>query len=123
MSEYNIAPETMEKKLPSRVYYVFSPEDDTVLIAMGVKINGDTIRWFDTVKERIMLVGQIEEKDLNGQVVFRRSNQESGGTYTFIPLDLKVYEEKVKHQLIAGVTFEDEEQMLTSLEKTRESAW
>lgn len=115
-------PEKMEKKLPARAYYVSSPEDNTVLVALDVKISGNTIRWFDSVKERAMNIGQIVAESPDS-LTFQRAQQEGGATYTFEPLNLDIYRQKVKDKLLSGRECENEEQMLEALEKTRLNAW
>jgi len=111
-----------ERKLPARVYYVFSPEDKTVLLAMDVLIGGNTIHWFDTVKERIMHISKIQ-KEIPTEFIFERSEQEGGGMYTFSPLTLSTYTKKVKNHVLIPDEFQNEEEMFRAFEKTRGNAW
>jgi len=112
----------MEKKSLDGVYYVFSSKDNTVLLAFDVEINDDVIRWFDTIKERVMRATSIMEENIN-KFVFQRAEEEGGGIYIFMPLNLEIYREKVKDRLLSGREFEDEEQMFAAIKKTKESAW
>jgi hypothetical protein len=111
-----------EKKLPGKVYYVYSPDDDTVLIAMDVIISDNNIRWFDTIKERIMTIEKILS-DNSSEFVFKRSQEEGGQIYTFVPLTLNIYKEKVKQYLVSPQDFENEEEMFKAFEETKKNAW
>ncbi|MBI4692360.1 MAG: hypothetical protein HY773_02950 [Candidatus Terrybacteria bacterium] len=112
----------VEKKLPARVYYVFSPEDDTVLLALDIRISGDTISWFDTVKERIMHISQIQAED-SDRLILKTPEQEGGKVYVFTPLTLEIYKDKVKKRILVPQEFKNKEEMLQAFEKTRENAW
>lgn len=111
-------------KLESRVYFVSSEKDKTVLLAMDVKIdeNEKTIGWFDTVKERLMYYEFIVDPNDN-HFVFQRSEKEGGDTYIFIPLSLEIYNKKVKNRILIPKDFESEEDMLKIFEETKNNAW
>ncbi len=114
---------TKIKKLPGRVYFVKASNDDTsVLIAMNIYTDSRTISWFDTVKERIMGIEKIVDKK-SDHFVFERAHSEGGGKYTFVPMTLKIYNQKVKKNILVPQEVTDEEEMLKAFEKTRESAW
>jgi hypothetical protein len=105
------------------VCYVASPEDTTVLIAFDIRMEGDNfISWFDTVKERRMRVGEIIE-DTPECFVFRRNDGQQKSTYTFMPMTLDIYNEKVKHKILIPKAFADEKEMQRAFEKTKENAW
>ena len=108
--------------LNHRVYYVFSPEDDSVLLALDIKISNDLIKWFDTVKERIMYIDEIFD-DNPKHFVFKLKDKNNIGVYTFLPITLKIYEEKVKNKILIPQNFSNEELMLRSFEETKENAW
>lgn len=108
--------------LPARVSYVVAPNDSSVLIAMDVRFQDHTIRWFDTVKERIMTVARVVDMD-PAHFVFERSAGEGGGTYTFVPLTLERYRANVQPHLLARKDFDTEEDLFTAFERTREEAW
>ena len=105
-----------------KIYYASCQSDNTVLIAMDIKIseNQKTISWLDTVKERITEIESIEEND-PGYFVFKI--KENGQIYTFIPMTLEIFREKVKDRILIPQDFETEDQMLAALEKTRENIW
>jgi len=110
------------KSIPGRVFFVSSSSDSTVLIALDVVVQGAYIRWFDTVKERVMKVKEILDKN-PAHFVFEREEGEGGGMYTFIPMTSEIYNEKVKRHLLAPQDFADEEAMLKAFEETRQNAW
>ena len=111
-------------KLSERVYYVVCPKDDTVLVALDVLIDSEPrmIEWFDTVKERKMRVGKIIDNNQK-HFVFERAEDDGGGEYTFVPMDLKIYDKSVRGHLLFKREFTDEEEMLKAFEGTYENAW
>lgn len=111
-------------KLESRVYFVSSEKDKTVLLAIDVKIdeNEKTVGWFDTVKDRLMYYESIVDPD-DKHFVFQRSEKEGEGTYTFTPLILEIYREKVKNRILIPQDFKTEEDMLKAFEETKNNAW
>ena len=112
----------MKRNLPGRVYYVSSDKDDTVLLGLDVKINDKMISWFDTVKGRSMEIGGIIGEN-EKKFVFKRSEGEGGQVYTFVLLDLEIYEKSVRKWLTSSKSFDNEESMLEAFEKSREDAW
>ena len=107
--------------LPEPVYYIESPEDDTVLVGIGVAIetNADgptTITWYDTSHERAMTAEEIHQED--GRFAFKRSAAEGGQSYKFIPMDLSIYNDKVKHELMSGKDFDSKEELIRAFLKT-----
>lgn len=115
---------TKIKKLPGRVYFVeASNGDSTVLIAMDIYYtDGQTVRWFDTVKERVMGIEKVIDKK-RGHFVFERAEAEGGGKYTFVPMTLKTYNQKVKKNILVPQEAVDEEEMLKAFEATHKNAW
>jgi hypothetical protein len=114
---------TSKRIFEHRVCYVTSPEDTTVLIAFDIQMESDeTIRWFDTIKERRMRVGEIIE-DTHEHFIFKRNDHQQKGTYTFMPMTLDIYNEKVKHKILIPKAFADEKEMQRAFEKTKENAW
>ena len=109
------------KKLPARVHHVFSLEDDTVLVALDVKLRDNEIEWFDTTKERRMAVKKIIE-DSPDRFAFERADGK-GGAYLFRPLTLDLYRKHVQKSLLAQKDFATEEEMLAALEQTKKTAW
>ena len=112
------------EKLPAPVYYVESPNDDTVLVALDVTIkhrvfdNKDNIlvSWFDTAYDRNMEASEIIKQGDN--FAFKRSEQEGGGVYSFTPMNLELYYNKVKSHLIAGSDFTNQEDMINAFQRT-----
>jgi len=114
---------TSKRIFEHRVCYVSSPDDTTVLVAFDVEIKNDgSIGWFDTVKERRMRIGEILD-DTPERFVFKRNDGQQKVLYTFIPMTLDMYNEKVKHKILMPKTFTDEKEMLAAFEKTKENAW
>lgn len=109
-------------KLPNRVYYVSSPHDETVLLAMLTQHNGSIIRWFDSVKERCMYIKKIMVNNEN-QFEFERADDEGGGVYTFTPVTLEIFNTHIKSRLLSPQQFDDKEKLLQTLEDTINSAW
>jgi hypothetical protein len=113
--------EERREQLPASVYYVKSPEDDTVLVGMDVEISrrgGDTtVSWFDTVKERRMGAELVSE-DMDN-FTFKRLEQEGGGTYSFVPMSLDVYDNSVKSYLQNGKDFDNQEDLTAAFLETK----
>ena len=100
----------MDKIRYQDVYYVSSPQDETVLLATHVIASGAVVRWLDTVKERVMAVERWIEHTPRS-IIFERSKKEGGGTYTFTPLTLEIYQENVKSKLMSPKEFQTEREM------------
>jgi hypothetical protein len=122
MTENMFTKKMQGNKLPVPVYSVSSPEDDTVLLAMDVKIKHGFISWFDSTKERVMGIENIEEKP-NGELIFHSKADEGNREYTFTPLTLDIYKKHVQKKLLAGKDFDNEEDMLKAIESTKKNAW
>lgn len=114
---------TKIRKLPGRVYFVEASNNDaSVLIAMNVYTDGRIIRWFDTIKERVMGIEKIINQKAN-HFSFLRAKAEGGGKYTFIPLTIEIYNQKVKQHILVPQDVSDEEKMLKAFEETFKDAW
>ena len=107
--------------LPARVYFVSSPEDGTVLVAMDILIQNNRITWFDTIKERTMEISKIEDGNPE-HFVFERAG-EPLRTYTFVPMSLDIYRSKVKSGLVQGKDFATEEELFLAFEETKKDVW
>ncbi len=103
------------------VYFISSPEDETVLIGMEVTLRGDYLEWFDTTRERIMRVSDIKESSIGYVVKVPIDNEVR--TYTFTPLTLELYNLHVRDKLLAGKDFTDIESLHTAIEATKTEAW
>lgn len=112
----------MAKKLKGRVWYVESEKDSTVLVAMNIQIRGEFVSWFDTNKGRLMKVARVLNPSKEN-FVFERAPEEGGGTYTFKPMTLEIYNSKVKNGLKKPENFNKEEMMLASFEESLKEAW
>ena len=117
--------EETREKLPEPVYYIESPDDDTVLIGVDVTIERDgnsteaaRISWYDTARERIMTAAETKQED--GYFAFKRSEAEGGGTYYFAPMDLETYNNEVRERLAGGQTFESNEELIQAFLATLE---
>lgn len=115
------------EKLPEPVYYVESPDDETVLVGIDVTIEPEKINdknvavvsWYDTVHQRRMAASETSKKD--GYFAFRRIEQEGGGEYFFAPMDLELYNDKVKNRLTNGKDFDNKEDLIKAFLKTTEN--
>ncbi|KKS44456.1 hypothetical protein A2567_00275 [Candidatus Azambacteria bacterium RIFOXYD1_FULL_42_11] len=106
-----------------RVYYMSSPDDDTVLIALDIKISDyGFIEWFDTIKDRIMRVGEIIDNN-SEHFVFQRNDGQTKSTYTLIPMTIDIYNDKIKNKILIPKEFATKEKMLTAFEETKNNAW
>ncbi len=113
----------VREKLPEPVYYVKSPTDATVLVAIDVAvINRRWVTWFDTVKERGMEAAVILD-NYPRHFSFRRTEGEGGHSYTFVPMSLDIYNTLVKERLLHGQDFSDQEAMIQAFLQTQKEAW
>ena len=110
------------EKLPGRVYYVECPVDPSVLLAIDTQIKGDYVRWFDTVKERMMKIAQVLENEPT-KFAFQREDSPEQGLYSFTPLNLEIYNRAVKPHLANGQDFADDESMLKAIEESKDNSW
>lgn len=114
------------EKLPKPVYYIESPNDDTVLVGINVTIDHDRIgeqeiskiSWYDTSHERIMTASETRRK--YDYFAFKRIDQEGGGFYYFTPMNLEIYNNKVKQHLAAGSDFTNNEDLIRAFLATIE---
>lgn len=106
------------------VYYVFCPDDQTVLLARDIVVSPErkTITWFDTIKDRVMHYREISDSDPN-HFVFEREQRTGRAVYTFVPLTLDIYNEIVKYHIIVPRTFSSAEEMIEAFEETKKNAW
>ena len=112
------------ERLPEPVYYIESPDDESVLVGINVSIYRNknttdaTITWYDTAYERIMTAAEIQTNDKC--FAFRRREDEGGGTYYFEPMNLNLYNEHVKEKLIDGKDFKDHNDLIDAFLNTIE---
>ena len=78
--------------------------------------------WHDTNKERIMLAEVILDKDPE-HYSFKRTTGEGGGIYTFVPMNLGIYNDSVRTRLIDGKEFPDEQSMINAFLEAKDDAW
>lgn len=112
----------MRTALMEKIYYVECAEDSTVLVAIDVELEGEQIRWFDTVKERAMRVREVLDSNPR-HFVFVRNDGKQSGTYTLTPMDIETYNTKVRARLINGKEFSLKEEMLAAFEETKKDVW
>lgn len=111
----------MEIVSRNKIYFVEADHDKTVLVAINLRLEGDFVVWFDTVKERMMRCKQIVE-NTEGALAFERDDGD-GGVYRFVPLTLDIYNTVVKKRLISGGDFPDEQTMYEAFLETKRGAW
>lgn len=117
-NEDNMEKSASMEKLPKPVYYVESPNDDTVLIGINVTVEHyrenaksvTIVNWYDTTHERRMLADEISHE--GDFFAFKRAEQEGGGFYYFSPMNLDIYNDKVKKRLNTGGIFTNEEDLI-----------
>ena len=112
----------MRETLPEPVYYVESPEDDSVLVGIDVAVTrrGDgkvVATWHDTTHERGMIMTQM--KKVGQYFGFKRIETEGGQHYYFTPMNLEVYNAKVKDKL-GRIEFQNKEEMIKAFLETAE---
>ena len=120
-------PETIA--LPKSVYYIESPDDSTVLVGIDVNITSFNhgakrlyeVSWYDTTHDRKMLASQTDAK--GEYFAFKRDETEGGGTYFFTPMNLKVYDAKVRDQLSNAPAFDNPDDMIKAFLKTKENSY
>lgn len=115
------------QELPAAVYYIWSDRERShVLVGMDVvaekvMVRGRPmvrVRWFDTNRDVSMeAVRFFCEGEIWG---FERAPEEGGGKYYFQPMTLEVYEQKVKGQLMNGLDFANEEEMIEAFLRSGE---
>ena len=117
--------ESSTEKLPKPVYYVESPDDGTVLIGIDVTVehykrgmeSTTIVNWYDTSHERRMLADKIERKD--DYLAFKRAEREGGGFYYFSPMNLDIYNSKVKNRLDTDGVYASEEDLIKAFLDSR----
>ena len=100
------------------VYYVESPTDHTVLIAMDVAIEREekdgeivyVVNWYDTNRMRGMTTLKIEQKD-DGGFSFKRIEGLKDREYSFVPMNLEIYNTKVRPELFNAPEFASNEEL------------
>jgi hypothetical protein len=106
-----------------RLYYVSSPTDKTVLLAIDPVMEHDAIVWFDTNKERIKPIFKITD-DSEGHFSFiTYDDQGASEQYTFIPLTVTLYEQQIKRRLKDPRPYQNERHLFELLLATKKSAW
>ena len=126
MADNNAEKAGNKEKLPKPVYYIESPDDNTVLVGIDTIIEHDKIgdqefskiSWYDTKYERIMTASETMQK--GDYFAFKRIDQEGGGTYYFAPMNLDIYNNKVRDYLINGRDFTNDDDLIKAFLETLE---
>ncbi len=120
---FNLKNDELRERLPESVYYIESPNDGTVLIAINVRVqynvdaeNRAVVSWFDTVRGRSMLAVDIYKN--GSKFAFERDESEGGGFYLFTPMSLEIYNKKIKEHLVAAGSFENNDDLINSFLNT-----
>lgn len=114
--------EAMET-LPAPVYYIESPNDDTVLVGINVEIRRNaeddaSVSWFDTTHVRTMRATELTKKD--DFFAFRRADEDGGGEYYFQPMNVAIYEAKIKDKLVDGGDYDNDDELIKAFLETAE---
>lgn len=86
-------------------YYVSSPTDDSVLIALDPKLTERYVEWFDSVRDRMFEVVKVNEQ---GQVIIVETER---GTFKFEPMTIELYERHIKRKVDGQPAFYSTEQV------------
>ena len=125
MEHINSRLQSKESEFTYPAYYVESSSkdnrtDDTVLVAIDVKIRENYIEWFDTEKHRQFLATNTDLGD-DGSISF--TNPKSGMSYQLTPLTLDTYNANVKnHMYGSSLNFNTEEELWEALLSSVEDA-
>lgn len=94
------------------MYYVESPQDGSVRLAIDVIWNQDsnTISWFNTLRTITFSVAEVLSANPE-YFTFARAEAEGGGLYTLMPLSLEIYNKKIKPALRQPPHFDNEGQL------------
>ena len=93
-----------------QIFYVSADGDSSVLLAIDVKIEGEYISWYDTVKYRTFHVDS-QLSSVGGGVIFTSE----GRGFNLIPLTLETYRQKVKSNLLKAQEFATQGEMESAL--------
>lgn len=98
-----------------RTFLVKSPTDETVLVAINPKYKPEfrALTWWDTVKERVVVVNEMTLKDNTLSI-----KDVDGAQYLFTPLSLELYKSEVKSKLYNPKDFGNEEEMDKAFQET-----
>lgn len=106
----------MNRDFEEQVYYVESDRDESVLVAVGLKIQRSIrdggvyfLEWFDTVYWRRMTASEVWTE--NGELFFKRIEPEGGGMYHFMPMTVATYNQFVRDELFEAKDFIDDEEV------------
>jgi hypothetical protein len=59
----------------------------------------------------------------DSEFTFRTPSDEGGKIYTFTPLTLETYKNKIKNKLPSPRDFDNEEEMFRAFEETKKNVW
>lgn len=106
----------MNRDFEEQVYYVESDRDESVLVAVGLKIQKGIrdggvyfLEWLDTVYWRRMTASEVWTE--NGELFFKRIEPEGGGMYHFMPMTVATYNQFVRDELFEPKDFTDDEEV------------
>jgi hypothetical protein len=88
-----------------QTYFVESPNDDTVLLAIDVRLDEGQVEWFDTVRDRAFPVRACRETRDGVFVVTDHTE------FRFRPLTLELYNERVIAQVTGHRSFGSTEEL------------
>lgn len=112
-----------QERLPHPVYFVESPQDDSVLVALDVQRLGDTISWQDTTKERRFNIGEVISQDPNDYRFKTSAEFGDAADYRLTEMTLDTYRLAVKPRLINGRNFNTKEEMIAAFKEAQDNAW
>lgn len=87
------------------IYFVESPQDDSVMLAMDAQLGEELVEWFDTVRDRAFPHIAYEYVDETLKV------ETEDATYYFRPLTVEIYNEKVAANVVGGRPFSSTDEL------------
>jgi hypothetical protein len=88
------------------VYYIESPDDDTVCVAINPNIEDvdgkQMVSWLDTVRERERIAPKVTKAWVSKAFSFTDDQKR---TYHLTPLDLATYNAHVRQKVVGQPTF------------------
>ena len=113
--------------LPDTVYYVQSPHDTTVAVAMDVQVNHviqneleqGNVEWFDTVRQRKIAYDTVIPTQDGSFAVKRSDGRHAGDVYVFSEMTLEAYETIKGRTISSDQVFKSQADLIKAFQETR----
>lgn len=103
------------------LFYVESNQDKTVLLALDVNVIDNTMRWFDSNKERVFIIHAFNKQENGNIILEKESSQPEKTIYTLVPMTLEIYNQQVKNKLDKKKEFTDLQELYKELKTSTAS--